>query len=89
MSPVVSLLERRTRHESSTRSTDGTSPLKVADTAAVAPTDSTRRARQPPLPARLSLGESLSFPPRRVVLVSYDIEQRRLVVRTGPAAPAE
>lgn len=63
--------------------------VEVADTTAVAPTDSTRRARQPPLPASLGLRESLSFGPRRVVLVSYDIEQRRLVVRTGPVAPSE
>lgn len=63
--------------------------VEVADTAAVAPTDSTRRTRQPPLPASLSLRESLSFRPRRVVLVSFDIEQRRLVVRTRPAPPAK
>jgi len=58
--------------------------VEAIDSNAVVLVDSTRRARQPPLPARLSLGESQWFEARRVVLVSYDIEHRRLVIHTRP-----
>lgn len=56
--------------------------IEAADTTAVTLTDSTRRSRQPPLPVSLELIASPTFNPARVLLVSYDIEQRRLVLRT-------
>lgn len=56
--------------------------IEAADTTAVTLIDSTRRARQPPLPASLELIASPTFNPARVLLVTYDIEQRRLVLRT-------
>ncbi len=59
--------------------------VEGADTTTVALTDSTRRARQPPLPASLSLTASPTFMARRVILLTYDIEQRRLVLRTQSA----
>lgn len=60
--------------------------IEAADSNTAALIDSTRRSRQPPLPASLGLMESLSFSAGRVVLVTYDIEQRRLVLRTQSAA---
>lgn len=56
--------------------------IEAADTTAVTLTDSTRRSRQPPLPASLELIASPTFNAARVLLVTYDIEQRRLVLRT-------
>ncbi len=62
------------------------SRVEPADSAEAGAVDSTRRTRQPPLPATLSLTASPTFSTGRVILVTYDIGQRRLILRTQSAA---
>jgi hypothetical protein len=59
--------------------------VESADSEETRPVDSTRRARQSPLPASLQLAASPTFVAGRVVLVTYDVEQRQLVLRTHSA----
>jgi hypothetical protein len=60
--------------------------VEPADSSGPAPADSTRRARQLPLPPSLSVVDSIEFNAGRVVLVTYDSEARQLVLRTQSIA---
>jgi hypothetical protein len=82
------------RHDSATttlRDSAGTrAPTAGADTGIFAGRaeregDERERRRRAAIPPRLVLDTSLVFAAEQVVLISFDPERRRLVLRTGPA----
>lgn len=81
---------RRDSATTTPRDTAGTAPVAGADTGIFAGRvqregDERERGRRAAIPPRLVLDTSLAFAPGRVVLISFDPERRRLVLRTGPA----
>ena len=81
---------RRGSATSRPRDTTGTAgPAAGADTGIFAgraqrEDDERERRRRAAIPPRLVLDTSLVFAAERVVLISFDPERRRLVLRTGP-----